>query len=294
LRAQALTHAGSLAGSQGDFQQARALQEKSLALSRECGDWRMIAVALSSLASVATMQGDDERARSLTEEQLALWRKFGTDAANPGLLRIEARMLMSRACAHSRARARSLLEESIALDHQRGRQGGASPGIHLLGILAYQEGKYAESRVLLEQSLAAHRELGSKLRPVYPLIHLAHAVCRLEEYPEAYALLAEALVLCREAGDKRLIVECLEGFADIASGQAQPERAARLYGAAEAIREAIAFRWSPVDREEYDRQVAGLRGALGEAAFAAAWNAGRGLTWRQAADYALSQEAVKG
>ena len=34
--------------------------------------------------------------------------------------------------------------------------------------------------------------------------------------------------------------------------------------------------------------------SLGEAAFAAAWDAGRALTWRQAADYALFQDVEKG
>ena len=38
-----------------------------------------------------------------------------------------------------------------------------------------------------------------------------------------------------------------------------------------------------------DKQMASVREALGEEAFAAAWDAGRAMTWEQAVEYALSE-----
>ena len=60
-------------------------------------------------------------------------------------------------------------------------------------------------------------------------------------------------------------------------------------GAASALRESIGSPWSPAEQEEIDQQVAAVREALGEAAFAAAWDAGRAMTWEQAVEYALAE-----
>src|SRR5207249_10234786 len=100
----------------------------------------------------------------------------------------------------------------------------------------------------------------------------------------------ESLVNNRELGHKRGIVQNLEGLAAVAVAQAQSERAARLFGTAEGLREAIGAPLPPADRAEHDRSVAAVRTALGEAAFAAAWAAGRGLSLEDALRAALAEE----
>lgn len=52
-------------------------------------------------------------------------------------------------------------------------------------------------------------------------------------------------------------------------------RAAHLFAAAEALRQAIGVRLPPEDRAEHDASVAATRAHLGEAAFAGAWEEGR-------------------
>ena len=56
---------------------------------------------------------------------------------------------------------------------------------------------------------------------------------------------------------------------------AQPERAARLLGAAEQTRESIDLPVPPPERPAHERCVLAVRTALGEEAFAAAWAAGQ-------------------
>jgi non-specific serine/threonine protein kinase len=102
------------------------------------------------------------------------------------------------------------------------------------------------------------------------------------EYGEAKALLAESLSLRRELGDQVGMVQCLAGLAGIANSVGQPERAARLFGAAEALRAASGARLSPADRVDYDHNLAAARGQLGESAFAAAWDEGRAMTLEEA------------
>ena len=108
----------------------------------------------------------------------------------------------------------------------------------------------------------------------------------------ATAHLTESLALRRELGERLGIAECLEGLATVAAGTGQPERAARLLGAAEALREAIGAPLPPVDRPDHDDDDSATRAALGEAAFAAAWAAGRALTVEQAVAEALGDPSL--
>jgi hypothetical protein len=71
----------------------------------------------------------------------------------------------------------------------------------------------------------------------------------------------------------------------------QLERAARLCGAAAALREAIGAPLSAAERTDFDRTVAAVRAALGEEAFAAVWACGQALPLEQAIAEALGEEA---
>ena len=55
-----------------------------------------------------------------------------------------------------------------------------------------------------------------------------------------------------------------------------------------ALRETVGCPLAPVCRSEYERQVAAVRDALGEEAFAATWADGRAMTPEEAATYALA------
>ena len=56
----------------------------------------------------------------------------------------------------------------------------------------------------------------------------------------------------------------------------------RLFGAAEALREAIRAPRPVIDRADFERHMAAARGALGEEAFTAAWAQGQALTLEEA------------
>ena len=97
----------------------------------------------------------------------------------------------------------------------------------------------------------------------------------------ATALYEESLALRRELGDKHGLAECLEGLAGVAVAQRQLEHAARLLGAAEALREATGAPLSPRERVRYDRDVSAVHAGLDEAAFAAAWATGKAMPLEQ-------------
>jgi hypothetical protein len=63
----------------------------------------------------------------------------------------------------------------------------------------------------------------------------------------------------------------------------------RLLGAAESLRELIGAPLPVPERTEYERTAALARSAVDDAAFSAAWNEGRSLTWEAAAAEALAE-----
>jgi hypothetical protein len=83
--------------------------------------------------------------------------------------------------------------------------------------------------------------------------------------------------------------ECLEGLAKTAVAQHQISRAARLFGAAAALRAAIGTSLPAPDRAAHHRCLEIVRAALGEAAFTALWAEGQALTLEQATFEALGE-----
>jgi len=81
----------------------------------------------------------------------------------------------------------------------------------------------------------------------------------------------------------------LEAWGIFAAAQGQAQRAARLLGSAEALRETIGAPLPVSDRAhyDYDRYAASIRVALGEERMAAAWAEGRAMTLEQAIACAL-------
>ena len=73
------------------------------------------------------------------------------------------------------------------------------------------------------------------------------------DHERAKSLHEESLVLCKELGDKLIASESLEGGC-MSGAKGEAERAARLFGAAEALREAVGYQHMPEEdalREPY-------------------------------------------
>jgi DNA-binding NarL/FixJ family response regulator len=97
------------------------------------------------------------------------------------------------------------------------------------------------------------------------------------------------LPLAQELGSGLLLAICLEGLAAVYGAKGEGTRAARLYGAVEALRLAIGAPLSPADQPELERHLATAHATLDAASWEAAWADGRAMTPEQAAEYALSE-----
>jgi hypothetical protein len=75
------------------------------------------------------------------------------------------------------------------------------------------------------------------------------------------------------------------GPGGVAVAQGHLEHAARLLGAAAALREATGAPLSPRERVRYDRDVSTVQAGLDEAAFAEAWAMGKAMPPEQIITY---------
>ena len=87
-----------------------------------------------------------------------------------------------------------------------------------------------------------------------------------------------------------MIAWCLAGLGSAAVLNEEPQRAARLWGAAEHLRVGLGCRPAPAARHTYEWLLAQTRAQLGEGGFAAAWATGAALSLEQAIAEALGDE----
>jgi hypothetical protein len=139
----------------------------------------------------------------------------------------------------------------------------------------------ALARSLVEESLVSLREVGDQRDLARALFFSANITAFQGNLAAACAQYEESLKRLMQVGDKQYIAFCLEGLAGLFVAQGEPVRAVRLWGAADALREAMGTLIPPVYRANYERSLAAARAQLGEKAFAAAWAEGRMMTLEQ-------------
>jgi serine/threonine-protein kinase PknK len=132
-----------------------------------------------------------------------------------------------------------------------------------------------------------YRGIGSRLGTARMLALLGVALLERGEQQRAVAVLQEGLALSREGRYDTYVAVCLETLAAaVETGDAT--RAATLWGAAAAMRDTIGAPLPPTDRARLQRFLTLARTRLGDPAFAATWERGRGLSVVSAVDRALS------
>jgi hypothetical protein len=120
------------------------------------------------------------------------------------------------------------------------------------------------------------------------LVEAAGVQADLGDTSAAAGLIAEALDLTRSGEFRLLEVEAVEGMAWVLAATGDASRAARMLGAAEAMREATEGGMPPSRRRRLETTEATARAALGVDGFAAASSAGRALGREVAVSEALA------
>lgn len=283
--ARALLHLGHTLLSQWDFSGAISCYEQCLTICQETGDRRGILRALSGLGVAAQYQCDYSRAQSYFEKALALYREAGDRRSTANILNNIGSTLYAQRDYKS---ACSYYAESLTIYREiEDRQGIAYAHIGMV-YLAHAQGDYPTALAHLEESLPLFREVGDQNGIAHALNLWGDVAYSQEDYTTAWQHITESLLLYRY-GSRSDTANLLGTLANIAYKLCNPERAAVLWGASEALQEEIGWSPPPHQRAQYDISIAQVRQALDAEAFTIAWSAGQRMTKDGAIEYALEE-----
>ena len=184
-------------------------------------------------------------------------------------------------------RAIELSERASELYGESGDKRGHALAISNLGGIALERGEYARAAALSEQAYGLFETLEDSEGMAFALVNQGFAALSEGQHDRAVELLREALRRLAELEFRDVIGYCFEGLAAVLALTGRGEEAAKLLGAAEALRESLGVGLAPAEQATHDQTVAAVLEALGEEPFAAAWRAGRELALEEAVAYAL-------
>jgi predicted ATPase/DNA-binding SARP family transcriptional activator len=281
--AAALSTRAKLAIIRGDPATAHRDAEQSLAIFRELGDrWGQLQ-AIEWLGAAAAAAGDRAQADRLHRdglrmaEDLGLWPQAADALSWLGRSALQSGDL---------AQARELLERALRLAAEQSYHPGQVFAEIGLGQTARGEGKLDVAETHMRNVLQTSQRFGSEpdVARTISLSELGFIAEQRGEPAVARSWHIQGLVAAQKLGDPQAVAQALTGLAGAQALGGQPDRAARLLGAADAAWRPAGVSLPPSDSADVKRITAVARQALGEAVFAAEFHNGRRLRPEQASD----------
>jgi non-specific serine/threonine protein kinase len=270
--------------STGQWPEARQWLRGALALPEAQAPTSERASLLFSSGSIGALQARADEARAqLAEAELIAER--GDDRRLLADIRNYLAMALNQAADPSAEevilRSRSWLRESNDLYALR-------LNFLLEGVAHALKGDLERAVQVTEEGVRVARVFGLSRELAIALSQLATIVARAGDWPRVRALLSEALTEMRADPMLLFVSRALELMGSSASAAGDSAEAARLYGAAQAIRDSIGAEMWGVDREQHRPFVDAARASLGAKRFEREHASGRAMGMDEAIDYAIA------
>ncbi len=274
----------------GHLAEGRAWLARLLHAASSDGSKRERASGMYAAAMLAIFQGDYAAAKGLLQESLALHREIEDPATAARVLSAMAWLSIQQG---QYPDAEAPARESADYARATGDRRLLLASLGNLAIALHRQGQWAAARELLEQALAVARELGTPWELGNALHELGRVECDEGHHDLARKHFAEGITILHGLGNPPGVVDSLEGFAGVAAATVESLRAARLWGAADALRQQIGSARSVDESIAYERQVKPVRATLTAEAFDQAWEEGRAMTLDDAVRYALDERSER-
>lgn len=277
-----LTELANVELEMGEFESGRKHAEEASEINETLSYKGDRVWPLSLQGCFATAEGDYEKGKSQCEQAVAIAREVGRS------------QLIANSLDHLAAVARwkgdfptaqAASEEHLTAAVNPGQVRGAW---YQSGITSLAEGDLDQARSFLEESLESIHS-----RPWWPYeepmtqLWLGRVALISGEHETASALYGAALTKLEEIGHKPFAAWALEEFGALAAERKEFDRGAKLFGAAEAIREEVHAKVPMDQRRTYEQGVAAIKRGLSDDAFKEAWAVGRAMSRDSAIQYAL-------
>jgi predicted ATPase/class 3 adenylate cyclase/DNA-binding CsgD family transcriptional regulator len=267
---------------QGDFALARDQLNRSIVLCDDVGDPITRWLDICWLGEVDVLTGDYASAEARYEQVLHKGVASEGDLARHTAIPDLGALMLALGDV---ARAARVLEPAVA-DFENEVPMLRVPFLLVHGELLLASGDETGARAEFDKAKEAASQLDNSPLAAQVSYHLGRLFRLQGESTEAEHLHHRALAICHENRLVPGIAESLEALAGIAADHESAAEAARLFGAAAAIRASIGLVRRPADRLGYERDVARARQELGEDTFATAWAEGGSLTVHEVVAYA--------
>jgi non-specific serine/threonine protein kinase len=287
-----LTNLGWVAHAVGDLGGARTLYEEALSVQRHLGDGHGTAMVLANLGDLTLQQGDLGTADRLHTEGLDLRRRIGDRSGVADSLTALGRVALARG---DRATSSRLHGEALAVRRQVGDRPGMPASLSALAELARLDGDPGTAAALLEESLAVATELDDRHCVTLSLLHLARLARDQGDAAAADALYRRAKPSPLDPADRDGVppttstATWLEGLGAMAVADGRHERAARLLGAADGLRQAIGVPLPAHEAADRNDAVAACSAGLGRPRFSTAFAEGAAMSLAEAARLGLAR-----
>jgi predicted ATPase/DNA-binding CsgD family transcriptional regulator/Tfp pilus assembly protein PilF len=287
VQAMALAGVVALAREQGDYERAQETCEEGLELlvHEEASEAKLR--LLRNLGWVVREREDYGQAKPLYEESLALSREMSDTwwlATSLSNLAVVSHSLGDS------ERATELYEESMDLFVVQGDKRSLAGCLNDLGMVVCSQGDLGRAAQLTEEGIGVSRELGARRDVALGLCNLGWIALLQDDLGRAVDLYRESLSLSWNTGMNPLVQSVLEGLACLEGAKGEAERAARLWGAAQALHETKGIPRDTDFLAEADARISDVRSGMGEEIWEETWPKGRAMTLDEAVCYALEEE----
>jgi hypothetical protein len=284
LVARTLAGAALASATWGDPGVARSWADRALALARSSGNPVALLEALSARSLAMIFSGDNQDPVQAADEVIALGEQLGDWSS----VAFAASGLAMHHAPSDAAASVGWLERATEAARRSGNPSAIAFTALARGRIHGFGGQIDEARRSFLEASTRFGEIDDRRFQLVARSDFAHALRRAGSEAEAESEYRATMHEWQHLGNRGAVANQLENIGFLARARGDASRAARLLGAAEALREVAGAAMLSIERAEYDAQLAQLRGSLTPTALAEAWADGRSLTMDEAVALALT------
>jgi tetratricopeptide (TPR) repeat protein len=274
---------GTITVGSGEIMVSRSALQEAITLARHLGDRFMLGYSLEMFANASSFIKAEDTLPA-AQEGLEIFKELNDNAGLAIAYSNLSRWAGINGNFEESQKFLTLLQEiskNIPVSFQS--------AILLLG-LAYNARflkQFETAKKHFETGLRMFEHVGHKGFVTIMTAEIAHVERTLGNYVQAKHTYQETIRVFQDLGNRPAVAHQLECFAMIAVAEEEPQRAAKLFGAAEAIREVTGHKPTDEEQAEEAQFINQLHSMLPEAEFKALWAQGKSMTMEQAIQLAL-------
>lgn len=265
---------GEVENALGNYSAAMTWHQQAQALAHEIGDRRSVAMAIRNMAAAFRFHGRLDDAERCLMESRAILNEVGDTAAEAMAWSCLGFVSFERG---DFERAEELLTQALEL--QRDVMASRDLPFTLVGLgqVWCRLGDFSRAQDAFTEAIALFRQAANTVMGGVALTGVATLKLYQDDLPQATTLVLESTRIVARAGDQQGLLSNTDVLAAICSRSARHASAVELAAAAAAIRERRGVACGPLMLADRRRIETAARAALGDRAYASAWQAGRRL-----------------